>query len=203
MALATPDAWKKRKRQKMRSLARDRERGLVDDQIMPILRILNSLDGYFTTSSCAGRIVLLETPRIGDKLNAKLCATWHREVDAGEVRERLSEYLRGLGGGGRELWFISQGPIIHVSARDLDSAIKLREVAFSSGFKKSGILSISEKGVLLEVLSTERMDVPIVKDGVKLVGDEYIDFLVEKANNALRRSLKKLELLKNKLESMM
>jgi len=52
----------------------------VDIGILPILDIINSLNEYYTTSSCFGRIVLLELPVIGDKKNAKFIGKWHRTI---------------------------------------------------------------------------------------------------------------------------
>ena len=39
----------------------------VDSSIIPLLDIINKSDDYYTSSSCAGRIVLIEMPVLGDK----------------------------------------------------------------------------------------------------------------------------------------
>lgn len=49
--------------QKKRALERLRIRG-ADEEVEEILERINSLDGFFTTSSCSGRIVLICLPEI-------------------------------------------------------------------------------------------------------------------------------------------
>jgi len=43
------------------------QKGEVDLRIIDTLNILNSKENYYTTSSCAGRIILIEIEEIGDK----------------------------------------------------------------------------------------------------------------------------------------
>jgi len=49
----------------------------VDEGALPLLSIINKIDGLYTSSSCAGRIVLLEIPHIGDKKGARFLGVWH------------------------------------------------------------------------------------------------------------------------------
>jgi len=46
----------------MKKLEEHIREGKVDKEILHILNLINSLDNYFTTSSCAGRIVLIKIP---------------------------------------------------------------------------------------------------------------------------------------------
>jgi len=52
--------------QKDRALERLRLRG-ADEEIVPIISEINIFEGFFTTSSCSGRIVLISIPEIGAK----------------------------------------------------------------------------------------------------------------------------------------
>nr|QNO50968.1 tRNA(Phe) 7-((3-amino-3-carboxypropyl)-4-demethylwyosine(37)-N(4))-methyltransferase 1 [Methanosarcinales archaeon ANME-1 ERB6] len=97
----------------------------------------------------------------------------------------------------REIWLLSQSPILHVACRDLEKAKALLRIAIESGFKYSGIKAISnlkDNGkVVVEIVSTERMDVPLGKDGVLFCSEAYIDFILSKANFMLERGKGKLK----------
>ena len=158
-------------------------------ELQALLRKINAMRSYFTTSSCAGRIALIELPRIGAKKEAKFLGKWHREITKEELARALKKYRRG------ELWLIAQGPIVHVAARDIEHASRLLKAALRCGFKKSGIISLSKSRVNVEILSTERIDVPLGTGGRVLCSGEALDFFIEKANAVIGRSAGKLKRL--------
>ena len=78
----------------------------VDSGIQPILDIVNASEEYYTSSSCFGRIVLLEIPAIGDKKEAKSLGKWHRTIQIDELLTAAKDAKAG------QLWFMSQSPIV-------------------------------------------------------------------------------------------
>jgi len=58
------------------------KRGEVDKEVLPHLEILNSFPFCFTTSSCSGRIALIDAPLVGPKYESKKAYRWHSPVDA-------------------------------------------------------------------------------------------------------------------------
>ncbi|NQE44788.1 tRNA(Phe) 7-((3-amino-3-carboxypropyl)-4-demethylwyosine(37)-N(4))- methyltransferase 1 [ANME-1 cluster archaeon GoMg2] len=176
--------------QKRRALERLRIKG-ADDEVEGILEKLNSFESFFTTSSCSGRIALICVPEIGAKREAEFFGKWHRSVKIAEVLEALNSAEKG------EVWLISQSPILHVSCMGLENAKVLLRIAIESGFKYSGIKAISrgDEKVVVEIMSTERMDVPLGKDGVVFCSESYIDFILSKANFMLERGKRKLKRL--------
>ena len=164
----------------------------VDRGIIPILKKINSYDEYYTSSSCFGRIVLLEIPKIGDKKNAKSLGKWHRTIEINEFKEAFKKSEKG------QLWLLSQAPIIHVFSKDLESGDKLVKKAVSCGFKNSGFRSIS-KNIVIEITSTERLDCPIGFDSELYCDEKYLKLLVKIANNIIKKSTSKLEKLEENL----
>jgi tRNA wybutosine-synthesizing protein 3 len=157
----------------------------VDDAILPILTIINNTEGFYTSSSCAGRIVLLEIPHIGDKRQAKFLGVWHRPIEPTEIQTAASSATTGL------LWLLAQAPILHIGVRTPELAETMIKTAISSGFKNSGIKTTGKK-IVIEAASTERLDAPIGRDGVLLCDQKYLFLLVEIANEVIERSRKKL-----------
>lgn len=164
----------------------------VDGGILEILELINSINGVYTSSSCAGRIVLLEIPCIGDKRAATFLGIWHRTIDSNELRVAATKAKEGL------LWLLAQAPIIHIGVETLELADKMVKTAVSSGFKNSAIKSLGKK-IIIEVCSTERLDAPIGRDGVLFCQDTYLLLLVEISNEIIERSQKKLTSFAEKL----
>ncbi|WP_297549612.1 hypothetical protein [Thermococcus sp.] len=186
--------FEEQKAKAMESLRRALEEDKVDRDIIPLLEKLNALESYFTTSSCSGRISVMEMPHFGDKLNSVWLGKWHREVSVEEVLEAVRKHKSG------QLWFLVRSPILHVSARTMEDAVRLLNLAIGLGFKYSNIKSVSHKKLLVEIRSTERMDVPLGENGELWVGEEYIERIVRIANDQLRRFKGKLKKLEEDIE---
>ena len=185
------------KKQKDRALERLRIQG-ADEEIVPIISEINRFEGFFTTSSCSGRIVLICLPEIGAKRAAEFIGKWHRPpVSREEVQEAIKQKGKEGITEGREIWLLSQSPILHVACRDLEKAKALLRIAIESGFKYSGIKAIANAEgngkVMVEIVSTERMDVPLGKDGVMFCSEAHLDFILSKANFMLERGKGKLK----------
>ncbi|UCF12914.1 MAG: hypothetical protein JSW06_01320 [Thermoplasmatales archaeon] len=157
----------------------------ADKEILKILSLINNSEECYTSSSCAGRIVLLEIPRIGDKKRAKFLGKWHRTIEPSEVEAAAAKARKGI------IWLIAQSPIIHIVAYTTKTADKIVKTAIASGFKNSGLKSIRRK-IVVEVCSTERLDAPIGRDGFLFCKERYLQLLVEISNEIFKKSKDKI-----------
>ena len=180
------------KKNALQKLDKARNEGKADLDILPVLDIINSSDDYFTSSSCYGRIVLLELPVIGDKKNAKFIGKWHRTINSDEVISSLEKTDKG------QLWLLAQSSIIHIGAKTNESADKLLKIAYSCGFKHSGFKSL-ENRYIIEICSTERLDAPVGKDGKLFCDKEHLDLLVKISNKIMEKSNAKLKRFEQEL----
>ncbi|NPB00297.1 MAG: hypothetical protein GXO10_02885 [Crenarchaeota archaeon] len=167
-----------------RRLIEEAEKGLVDFDIKDFLFKFNEkCREVFTTSSCSGRIILAEAPRLSlvkSSHEFKFLAKWHRPVVTREILEVIDKYRP------KNAWLLVRAPIIHFSARSLDVGLKLLRIAQSVGFKHSGVISLREYGeVVVEVQADDRIDTPIIIDGEWVIRRENIDTLIQIANEAL------------------
>ena len=165
----------------------------LDDGIKEIIKLINSHRDYFTSSSCSGRIVIIELPELGDKKGAKFLGKWHREVKYLEVKTAVQLANSGM------IWLLAQSPIIHVITKSYLLADKLIKIAISSGFKNSGIKSATGN-IVIEICSTERLDSPIGLNGLLFSSQEHLKLLVDISNKIIKRSRKKLEILEKNLK---
>jgi tRNA wybutosine-synthesizing protein 3 len=164
----------------------------VDEGVLPLLGLINKMDGFYTSSSCAGRIVLLQIPQIGDKREATFLGIWHRTITPVELQTAATKATTGY------LWLLAQAPILHIGAESLLIADRMVKTAVSCGFKNSAIKSIGKK-ILIELCSTERLDAPIGRDGCLFCDEKYLSMLVEISNEVINRSQNKMSRLTKKL----
>jgi len=81
---------------------------------------------------------------------------------------------------------------LHVACIDLSSGLKLLEKARIAGWKRSGLIA-KGKRVILELMSTEKIEMPIMNNGKLLVDDNYLNLLVKEANRKLERAREKIK----------
>jgi tRNA wybutosine-synthesizing protein 3 len=157
----------------------------VDEGVLPVLEQINRMQGFYTSSSCAGRIVLLEIPQIGDKRAARFLGVWHRTIEQKELQSAATKATTGF------LWLLAQAPILHIGVETLPLADRMLKIAISCGFKNSAIKSIGKK-IIIEICSTERLDAPIGRDGCLFCQEKYLSLLVEISNEVIKRSQGKI-----------
>ena len=174
------------------SLEKAQRENKLDSKIKPLLDIINDFDGYYTSSSCAGRIVLLEIPRIGDKKQARFLGKWHNTITSEDIFSKYKKAKKGI------LWLLAQSPIIHVAACSFDAADKLVKTSIASGFKNTSLKS-TEKKIIVEICSTERLDAPIGQDGNLFCNREYLKLLVDISNEVIEKSNVKINRFEEKL----
>lgn len=165
--------------------------GKWDEKILGLCEKINSLENYYTTSSCSGRIVLI---KCSDKKGPDLFEfVSHDFIDFTKLKGSLDkiEYEGAVK-------FKSEPCIIHIACSDLESAEELLNKGREAGWKRSGILSLG-KNIIVELNSTEKLEFPIMKNGKVLVDDDFLKLIVHGANNNLKKSWEKIEKLEESI----
>jgi tRNA wybutosine-synthesizing protein 3 len=162
------------------------KKGSIDEPIKKLCASINYLPNFYTTSSCSGRIVLLSTSKSGKKNESQWLLASHVEISFDDLKSALKGSERC------DMFFRFEPPILHIACRSVEDASAILKLVYNQGFKRSGIISVGRKNIV-EMVSTERIDVPLTKEGKLMVDDDYIAFLVEESNKKLLSSHKKLE----------
>lgn len=163
----------------------------ADKQILSLCAFINAQQDFFSSSSCAGRIMLLKADAIESKQEHAFHAKWHRKV---KLQELLREIAKKIDE--EELWLKQEPFILHLGARNLEGAKKLLECCRAAGIKRAGIMVAEEQKFIVEIIGTQNMSLPVKKRNKQLVDKKYLDFVLEKANGKLARNyvtLKKFE----------
>lgn len=159
-------------------------KGDVDKPIIKLIDQINSLDDYYTTSSCSGRIYLLT--EADEKPDVKWLYVSHEKVNVKNIINVLKEKLPN-----QRIWLRQENMILHVACRTIDDANIMLKIARDIGFRRSGIIADSNI-IIVEICSTEKMDVPISDKGKLLVDENYIRFIVKIANEKFSKGRNKL-----------
>jgi tRNA wybutosine-synthesizing protein 3 len=152
--------------------------GEWDEPIKKLCDKINKLDNYYTLSSCSGRIVLIKN--LDKKQSGMFIFRSHRKITFDEIKKVLDNYKEA-----ESLIFKQEQPILHVACRTLEDAEKMLKKSQESGFKHSGIMTISEKRIVLEIIGSEQLALPIFEKGKILVDDNFLKTLVRESNQRL------------------
>ena len=177
------------------------KKGDLDLKIKKLTTKLNSLDDFFTTSSCAGRILLFSLPSSNKKNEVQYLFNSHKKIQSNKIHDTIKKILKiiKLKKIKNDVWFRVDGAILHVASNNIDSARKLLNAARDIGFRRSGIISLGKNRVTMELISTEKIETIASKNGKLLVDEDYFKVLVKEGNEKLEKTWKKIDRLYNKL----
>lgn len=155
----------------------------VDKEILHVINLINSSNDYFTTSSCAGRIVLIKVPNDLKKQKDVFIFKSHQIVKFEDIFNVLKKTYALFD----NIWFKQEPFIIHVSCRNLRKAIEILKISSKIGLKHSGIISLKKSRVIIEIIGNEKIETILSKNKKIIVSEEYLENLIEEANKKLLR----------------
>ncbi|XP_072296547.1 tRNA wybutosine-synthesizing protein 3 homolog [Eucyclogobius newberryi] len=176
--------WKRQSEQKLDQS----KKGAVDQDVAGLVRLLSGSAQYFTTSSCSGRVILIDgsaESRDVQKQNCQWLFVSHQKCTS----QQLSDAV-GRSSGDAVLKF--EPFVLHVQCRRLDDAQLMHSVAINSGFRNSG-LTVGKTGKIISaVRSTHGLEVPLTHRGTPLVTPDYINFLCQICNQKMKENLRRI-----------
>jgi tRNA wybutosine-synthesizing protein 3 len=162
--------------------------GFWDKPIVKLCEKINKQDNYYTLSSCSGRIVLIKN--LAKKQAGMFIFRSHDKVKFDELKKVFGEY-----DGKDDLIFKQEQPILHVACKTLVDAEKMLKNAQAAGFKHSGIMSIADSRIVVEIIGSEQLALPIFASGKLLIDDDFLKMLVKESNERLMIGWSKIDRL--------
>ncbi|XP_043554489.1 tRNA wybutosine-synthesizing protein 3 homolog isoform X2 [Chiloscyllium plagiosum] len=156
------DSFRERKEQRLQAGADRSRAGGVDPEIRALVDTLNRSERFSTTSSCSGRVLLLAGSD-QTKVQKQNCL-W---LFVTHQKCRKEDVIAGLLKAEDNAVFKFEPFVLHVQCRTLEDA------------------------QLLAVRSTHCLEVPLCRQGTVLVSEEYIDYLVQVANQKMEENEKR------------
>ena len=200
------DQFNQRKKDILSKLDKS-SKGDWDERIRGVCEKLNSMNNYYSTSSCSGRIIIMKDD--GKKGPGLFEFVSHDLVDFDNFLNSFDEnffckgkmptqpsqlqkkFSKKISCGG-DLKFKQESVILHVACREIDDARKLLEKGLKAGFKKSGIISLG-KNIIVELNLTDKLEFPLMEKSDLLVDKKFLKKVIGKANSNLEKGWKKIE----------
>lgn len=161
-------------------------KGSIDELIRPLVDMINNSKYYYTTSTCSGRVTLIEKPidKPGIKKGSKFVYNTHEEIDPDTFNLLLETYTQ-KNDEETSLWLKFEPFILHIQCFNLDKAKILLNIALEVGCRNSGITTGKDDKFMVAIRSTSSMEVPIHCGSRFLLGMDYTDFLREECGRRL------------------
>lgn len=179
--------WQRRREEAYRRFVEDIEVGYVDRDIVDFIKLVFSKKRVFTTSSCSGRIVVVDALYPWLREGAHIIFKKHSPVTVSEIQDIVRQ--RPL----YRYWLVVSGPIIHFNTASLEDTQRLLNTLRESGFKHSGVISISSSGIVVEAVSGVWTPF-LLRDG-DLIAVSSLQHIVGVANSILAEGKNRLERL--------
>ena len=169
-------------------------KGSIDEKIKNLVDKINSLEDYYTTSSCSGRMLLLAIPRSNKKNEVQYLFCTHKKTNYNEIKNIIKQLPKN------DVWFRVDPVILHVACKNTSNAKKLLYAARDIGFRRSGIISIGKNKMIMELISTEKIETIVSKKSKLVINEDYFKILIKEGNEKLEKTWKKIEKLYNKIK---
>ena len=173
------------------------KKGSIDIKIKNLVNKINSLEDFYTTSSCSGRFLLFSLPSSNKKNQVQYLFCSHKKIKYNEIIKIIDKKLPK-----EDVWLQIQPAILHIACKNLGQATKFLNTARDIGFRRSGIISITKNKIFLELISTENIEAIISKNGKLVIEENYFKILIKEGNKKLERTWKKIDKLHSKLKNM-
>nr|XP_040027900.1 tRNA wybutosine-synthesizing protein 3 homolog isoform X1 [Gasterosteus aculeatus aculeatus] len=173
------------------------KKGSVDEDIANVVSLLNSREEYFTTSSCSGRVILIDRAAGSSDIHKQNCV-W---LFVSHQKCTSEDLMCALAGSSGDAVFKFEPFVLHLQCRWLEDAQLMHSVAVNSGFRNSG-LTVGKTGkIITAVRSTHGLEVPLSREGKLLVEHEYIHFLTQIANQKMEENRRRIHRYYQNLQS--
>jgi tRNA wybutosine-synthesizing protein 3 len=169
----------------------------IDPLMIPISTFLNKLPKYFTTSTCSGRITLMDLEANEHKRKGAFFRKWHRMV-------KLEEVWKGMMDNSNtgNVWFKQDAFVYVIGTDSRENAQKVFDACQKTGIKRFGVHHFGEGKIILEVFGTQSMSVPVKTRAKILVDKKYVKELVIIANRKWKENEKKRKEFEKNLRAM-
>lgn len=180
------DDWELWKKKAYERMIRDKEIGYLDPDIYDVLIAFFKREKSFTYSSCSGRITIIDSYLPWIRKNSTIIFKNHLGITEDDVKDILKKPQV------YRLWLVSQGPILHVYTKDWEEAWDIIKIARNAGFKHSGVLTVNNKGILVELKTGIKLVQLLRENSEQQVSEDQIKTIVKISNEVLKKGKDKL-----------
>lgn len=181
----------------MERLEREMRLGRVDRDIQGLLERINSMETFYTTSSCSGRMVVIWSSSPRDKRSATVLGKWHSKPAFNEFARAIARAVDMCRRDGGYAWASYHPLALDIACSDYENASGLVSLLVNGGFKYA-CMRKSKHGFMILVRVGTKVDMPVCVEGVDLSSCEgYVIGLYKVLTRYMDESKRWLERLYN------
>ena len=151
----------------------------VDVEVLELIHTVNKFDQYYTTSSCAGRFVLLSKDSFRGKYTSHFVYKTHSPpLNKFEIQNAMVQPFDSY------LYINVEPPTFHIACKTLEDAINLHQLAIDSGIGYSMFKTI-KKSIVVEIRGTGMLSIPVGFENKIFISDEYLDYIIKLSTEIL------------------
>ena len=164
----------------------------IDRPILDLVSDINASDCFFTTSSCSGRIMMIQESGTKRKNGANFIFVSHDLIDVVESKDILGRIVSLEGN-----VFLKLEPlIIHVECRTLEYSAKLLHALKAvNQFKHTSIVSTSNSKFIVCIKAMPKLEIPIMYTGEVLVTVELLEKYLFVCNERMKENFEAISAL--------
>ena len=158
-------------------------KGSIDAPVQDLVSIINESSDFLTTSTCSGRIMLInETSKEKRKNESGFLFVSHDYVQEDEFH-KIQDCLQDVSG---NVFFKLEPLIVHVQCRSLNHATWLLHLMKARDqFKHSCIVSALNEKWIVSIKGMVKLEIPLVFDDVRIVDDTLLSKYIQIANTRM------------------
>ena len=185
--------FKEKKRLALNKLEEALKEKKVDLGVIEFINKINSFENYYTTSSCAGRFVILSKSSFRGKYTADFVFKTHTPpINIEQVKLVVKKSFENY------LYINLEPPTFHICCNTLSDAIVLHQMAIDNNIGYSMFKTL-KKSIVVEIRGTGMLQIPIGFKGRVLVNDDYLEHTIQLCNQILSDEQSRFQKFQNKL----
>ncbi|MBM3282160.1 MAG: hypothetical protein FJY86_02360, partial [Candidatus Diapherotrites archaeon] len=140
----------------------------IDPLMISISKHVEKTKNYFTTSTCSGRITLMDLNEDESKKENVFYRKWHRKVKMEEVWKAIEDYSTN-----GNVWLRQDAFVYVIGTNTWENAEKIIRACQEAGVKRYGVHHFEEEKILMEIFGTQNMSIPLITKGKILIEKKH------------------------------
>lgn len=174
------------------------KQGHIDEEIVDLVNTINNKKNCYTTSSCAGRILILFRPTTKIKSDVIWVFKSHKISKSKDIIENIENFLKSNEKKGT-LIFKQEPMILHIAVNSFEIATQIFDCASKAGFRRKNIISYNKR-IILEITSSKEIQFPIGTNNEINASKKFITWITKFANENLIYNKNKIDSLTKKIK---
>ena len=155
----------------------------IDPLMIGISQFMEKTTDFFTTSTCSGRITLMDLNEDESKKENVFYRKWHSTAAFSEVWKAI-EAFESKG----NLWLRQDAFVYVIGTNTWENVKRIIHACQEAGVKRYGIHHFEDEKILMEIFGTQNMSVPVKIKGKMLVEKNELKEMVAIANRKWKKN---------------